>query len=213
MASMIGVLVLQLAKPDVTKDSVCCIQLQVVHNRCFWPFVYIYFVKWLKARFWVSLMGVLVVALLAVLSQRIHFFHSPWGSLFLFTQGKPLLLRRRNGSCYLDITLLILPLLFVECLLQVSPRHASTDNGIIPNHGSPDCGGNSLFAIFWHRWLGVHVFCNTTEYPSYRPPWFRYGEGPGPRSTPCGPCIVTTSMIVIRSILGRKNLLSSSVSL
>jgi hypothetical protein len=211
MASMIGVLVFaNWAKPDVTEGfwyGVYTIKWYITGT---FGLLFTYtFVKWLKARFWVSLIGVIAVALLAVLFPEHPLLSFSAGIAFLVYAGKT---SSAETKGWIDATwsfsLMILPLLFGGVLIAgFLLGMPGTDNGIIPNQWIAWLvGGNSLFANLLASVVGAFMyFATLTEVPIVQGLLGSgMGKGPALALLLAGPALSLPSMIVIRSILGTK---------
>jgi len=121
----------KLGKPDVTEGFCMLYTITMVHNGAFGLLFYIYFVKCSR-----QVLGVVdgVLSLPFLRSFPTHPLLSfSVGIAFLFTQGKPLLLRRRNGSMLPVFTLLISAPLrrCADCGFLLACWHGQR---IIPNH-------------------------------------------------------------------------------
>jgi uncharacterized protein len=211
MASMIGVLVFaNWAKPDVNEGfwyDVYAIKWYITGA---FGLLFTYtFVKWLKARFWVSFMGVIAVALLAVLFPTHPLLSFSAGIAFLVYAGKTSSAETKGWvDATWSFTLLILPLLFggvlVAGFLLGMP---GTDNGIIPNQWIARLvGGNSLFANLLASVVGAFMyFATLTEVPIVQGLLGSgMGKGPALALLLAGPALSLPNMIVIRSVLGTK---------
>jgi len=211
MASMIGVLVFaNWAKPDITEGfwySVFTIKWYITSVFGL-LFTYI-FVKWLKARFWVSLAGIMVVALLAIIFPQHPLLSFAAGIAFLVYAGKT---SSPETKDWIDatwlFTLTILPLLFGGILIAgFLLGMPGTDNGIIPSQWIAWLvGGNSLFANLLASVVGALMYFSTlTEIPIVQGLLGSgMGKGPALALLLAGPALSLPNMIVIRSILGTK---------
>ena len=211
MASMIGVLVFaNWAKPDVTEGfwyGVYTIKWYI--TGAFGLLFTCTFVKWLKARFWVSLIGVIAVALLAVLFPKHPLLSFSAGIAFLVYAGKTSSAETKGWiDATWSFTLMILPLLFGGVLIAgFLLGMPGTDNGIIPNQWIAWLvGGNSLFANLLASVVGAFMyFATLTEVPIVQGLLGSgMGKGPALALLLAGPALSLPSMIVIRSILGTK---------
>ena len=211
MASMIGVLVFaNWARPDVTEGLWYGVYTIKWYITGAFGLLFTYtFVKWLKARFWVSLIGVLAVALLAVLFPKHPLLSFSAGIAFLVYAGKT---SSSETKGWIDatwtFTLLILPLLFGGVLIAgFLLGMPGTDNGIIPNQWIARLvGGNSLFANLLASVVGAFMyFATLTEVPIVQGLLGSgMGKGPALALLLAGPALSLPNMIVIRSILGTK---------
>ena len=211
MASMIGVLVFaNWAKPDVTEGFWYDVYTVKWYITGAFGLLFTYtFVKWLKAKFWVSLIGVIVVALLAVLFPTHPLLSFSVGIGFLIYTGKT---SSSETKGWIDatwtFTLLILPLLFGGVLIAgFLLGMPGTDNGIIPNQWIARLvGGNSFFANLLAAVVGAFMyFATLTEVPIIQGLLGSgMGKGPALALLLAGPALSLPNMIVIRSILGTK---------
>ena len=211
MASMIGVLVFaNWAKPDVTEGfwyGVYAIKWYITGA---FGLLFTYtFVKWLKARLWVSLIGVIAVALLAILFPDHPLLSFSTGIAFLVYTGKTSSAETKGWvDATWSFTLMILPLLFGGVLIAgFLLGMPGTDNGIIPNRWIAQLvGGNSLFANLLASVVGAFMyFATLTEVPIVQGLLGSgMGKGPALALLLAGPALSLPNMIVIRSILGTK---------
>jgi uncharacterized membrane protein YraQ (UPF0718 family) len=211
MATMIGVLVFaNWAKPDVTEGfwySVYTIKWYI--TGAFGVLFTYTFVKWLKAKFLLSLIGVIAVALLAVLFPEHPLLSFSAGIVFLVYAGKTSSTETKDwiGATW-SFALMILPLLFGGVLIAgFLLGMPGTDNGIIPNQWIAWLvGGNSLFANLLASVVGAFMyFATLTEVPIVQGLLGSgMGKGPALALLLAGPALSLPSMIVIRSILGTK---------
>jgi len=211
MATMIGVLVFaNWAKPDVTEGFWYGVYTIKWYITGAFGLLFTYtFVKWLKANFWVSLVGVLVVALLAVLFPKHPLLSFSAGIAFLVYAGKTSSAETKSWvDATWTFTLLILPLLFGGVLIAgFLLGMPGTDNGIIPNQWIAQLvGGNSLFANLLASVVGAFMyFATLTEVPIVQGLLGSgMGKGPALALLLAGPALSLPNMIVIRSILGTK---------
>ena len=211
MASMIGVLVFaNWAKPDVTEGFWYGVYTIKWYITGAFGLLFTYtFVKWLKARFWVSLIGVIAVALLAVLFPEHPLLSFSAGIAFLVYAGKTSSAETKGWiDATWSFTLMILPLLFGGVLIAgFLLGMPGTDNGIIPNQWIAWLvGGNSLFANLLASVVGAFMyFATLTEVPIVQGLLGSgMGKGPALALLLAGPALSLPSMIVIRSILGTK---------
>jgi uncharacterized membrane protein YraQ (UPF0718 family) len=211
MASMIGVLVFaNWAKPNATEGFWYVVYTIKWYVTGAFGLLFTYtFVKWLKANFWVSSIGVITVALLAVLFPQHPLISFSAGILFLVYTGK---ISSAETKGWVDatwtFTLLILPLLFGGVLIAgFLLGMPGTDNGIIPNRWIAQLvGGNSLFANLLASIVGAFMyFATLTEVPIIEGLLGSgMGKGPALALLLAGPALSLPNMIVIRSILGTK---------
>jgi uncharacterized membrane protein YraQ (UPF0718 family) len=211
MASMIGVLVFaNWAKPDIAEGfwySVFTIKWYITSVFSL-LFTYI-FVKWLKARLWVSLVGIIVVTLLAIIFPKYPLLSFAAGIAFLIYAGKT---SSSETKGWIDatwlFTLTILPLLFGGVLIAgFLLGMPGTDNGIIPNQWIAWLvGGNSLFSNLLASVVGALMYFSTlTEVPIVQGLLGSgMGKGPALALLLAGPALSLPNMIVIRSLLGTK---------
>jgi len=211
MASMIGVLVFaNWAKPDVTEGFWYGVYTIKWYITGAFGLLFTYtFVKWLKARFWVSLIGVIAVALLAVLFPKHPLLSFSAGIAFLVYAGKTSSAETKGWiDATWSFTLMILPLLFGGVLIAgFLLGMPGTDNGIIPNQWIAWLvGGNSLFANLLASVVGAFMyFATLTEVPIVQGLLGSgMGKGPALALLLAGPALSLPSMIVIRSVLGTK---------
>jgi uncharacterized membrane protein YraQ (UPF0718 family) len=211
MASMIGVLVFaNWAKPDVTEGMWYGVYTIKWYITGAFGLLFTYtFVKWLKAKFWVSLIGVLAVAFFAVLFPEHPLLSFSAGIAFLVYAGKTSSVETKDwiGATW-SFTLLILPLLFGGVLIAgFLLGMPGTDNGIIPNQWIAQLvGGNSLFANLLASVVGAFMyFATLTEVPIVQGLLGSgMGKGPALALLLAGPALSLPNMIVIRSVLGTK---------
>lgn len=211
MTSMIGVLVFaNWAKPDVTEGFWYSVYTIKWHLTGAFGLLFTYtFVKWLKAKLWLSLIGVIVVALLAMLFPTHPLLSFSVGIGFLIYTGKTSSSETRGWvDATWTFTLLILPLLFAGVLIAgFLLGMPGTDNGIIPNQWIAWLvGGNSLFANLLAAVVGAFMyFATLTEVPILQGLLGSgMGKGPALALLLAGPALSLPNMIVIRSILGTK---------
>ena len=167
------------------------------------------FVKWLKARAWVSIIGVIVVVLLAFLFPGFPLLSFSAGIAFLVYAGKTSSEETKNWiDSTWTFTLMILPLLFGGVLIAgFLLGMPGTDNGIIPNAWIARLvGGNSVWANLLASVVGALMyFATLTEVPIVQGLLGSgMGKGPALALLLAGPALSLPNMIVIRSILGTK---------
>jgi uncharacterized membrane protein YraQ (UPF0718 family) len=211
MASMVGILVFaNWAKPHVTEGFWYGIYTIKWYITGAFGLLFTYtFVKWLKAKFWVSSIGVIAVALLAILFPDHPLVSFSAGIAFLVYTGK---ISSAETKGWIDatwsFTLLILPLLFGGVLIAgFLLGMPGTDNGIIPNQWIARLvGGNSLFANLLASVVGAFMyFATLTEVPIVQGLLGSgMGKGPALALLLAGPALSLPNMVVIRSILGTK---------
>jgi len=211
MASMIGVLVFaNWAKPGVTEGFWYGVYSVKWYITGAFGLLFAYtFVKWLKANFWVSLIGVVAVALLAALFPTHPLLSFSVGIAFLVYTGKTSSAESKGWvDATWSFTLMILPLLFAGVLFAgFLLGMPGTDNGIIPNRWIAWLvGGNSLFANLLASVVGAFMyFATLTEVPIVQGLLGSgMGKGPALALLLAGPALSLPSMIVIRSMLGTK---------
>ncbi len=211
MATMIGVLVFaNWAKPDATEGFWYDVYTVKWYITGAFGLLFTYtFVKWLKARFWVSLIGVLAVALLAVLFPEHPSLSFSVGIVFLVYAGKTSSAETKGWvDATWSFTLLILPLLFGGVLIAgFLLGMPGTDNGIIPNQWIAQLvGGNSFVANLLASVVGAFMyFATLTEVPILQGLLGSgMGKGPALALLLAGPALSLPNMIVIRSVLGTK---------
>jgi hypothetical protein len=208
---MIGVLVFaNWAKPDVTEGFWYVVYTIKWYIAGVFGLLFAYtFVKWLKARFWVSLIGVMAVALLAILFPEYPLLSFSAGIAFLVYGGKTSSSETKGWiDATWSFTLMILPLLFGGVLIAgFLLGMPGTDNGIIPNQWIAWLvGGNSLFANLMASVVGAFMyFATLTEVPIVQGLLGSgMGKGPALALLLAGPALSLPNMIVIRSVLGTK---------
>jgi hypothetical protein len=211
MASMIGVLVFaNWAKPGVTEGFWYGVYSVKWYITGAFGLLFAYtFVKWVKANFWVSLIGVVAVALLAALFPTHPLLSFSVGIAFLVYTGKTSSAESKGWvDATWSFTLMILPLLFAGVLFAgFLLGMPGTDNGIIPNRWIAWLvGGNSLFANLLASVVGAFMyFATLTEVPIVQGLLGSgMGKGPALALLLAGPALSLPSMIVIRSMLGTK---------
>ena len=192
MASMIGVLVFaNWAKPDVTEGFWYGVYTIKWYITGAFGLLFTYtFVKWLKARFWVSLVGVIAVGLLAALFPEVSTsLILCWHSLSRLRRQNLFCRNERLDRCYLVIYPHDPAATLRRCAYcRVSARHAR--HGQRDNPKPVDClAGRRQFIICQSsciRCWGIHVFRDPHRGAySTGPSWLRYGERPGTRFAPC----------------------------
>src|SRR4030042_3358993 len=153
------------AKPDVTEGFWYAVFTIKWYITGAFGLLFTYtFVKWLKARFWVSLIGVIAVALLAVLFPEYPLFSFSAGIAFLVYAGKTSSVETKGWiDATWSFTLMILPLLFGGVLIAgFLLGMPGKDNGIIPNQWIAWLvGGNSLFANLLASVVGAFMYFAT----------------------------------------------------
>lgn len=211
MASMIGVLVFaNWARPDDTEGFWYSIYTMKWYITGAFGLLFTYtFVKWLKAKLWLSLVGVAAVAVLAVLLPRYPLVSFSVGIAFLIYTGKTSSVETKDWvDATWSFTLTILPLLFGGVLIAgFLLGMPGTDNGIIPNRWIAGLvGGNSLSANLLASVVGAFMyFATLTEVPIVQGLLGSgMGKGPALALLLAGPALSLPNMIVIRSILGTK---------
>jgi uncharacterized protein len=211
IASMIGVLVFaNWAKPQTDEGLWYAIYAAKWYVTGAFGLLFTYtFVKWLKARAWVSIVGVIAVALLAVLFPGYPLLSFSAGITFLVYAGKTSSEETKNwiDSAW-SFTLMILPLLFGGVLIAgFLLGMPGTDNGIVPNAWIATLvGGNSVWANLLASVVGALMyFATLTEVPIVQGLLGSgMGKGPALALLLAGPALSLPNMIVIRSILGTK---------
>jgi uncharacterized membrane protein YraQ (UPF0718 family) len=211
MASMIGVLVFaNWAKSDAADGfwhNVFTIKWYITGG---FGLLFAYsFVKWLKANFWLSLIGVIAVVLLAILFPGHPLLSFSAGIGFLVYTGKTSSEETKEWvDATWSFTLTILPLLFGGVLIAgFLLGMPGSDNGIIPNQWiSRLVGGNSLSANLLAAVVGAFMyFATLTEVPIVQGLLGSgMGKGPALALLLAGPALSLPNMIVIRSLLGTK---------
>jgi len=211
MASMIGVLVFaNWAKPGITEGLWHEVYTLKWYITAGFGLLFSYtFVKWLKASFRVSLMGIIIVALLAIIFPKYPLLSFSAGIAFLIYAGKT---SSPETKGWIDatwtFTLTILPLLLGGVLIAgFLLGMPGTDNGIIPSKWiALLVGGNSLFANLMASVVGAFMyFATLTEVPIVQGLLGSgMGKGPALALLLSGPALSLPNMIVIRSILGTK---------
>lgn len=211
MASMIGVLIFaNWAKPDADEGlwfEVYTIKWYLTGG---FGLLFTYtFVKWLKAKFWVSVIGIIGVALLSFLFPKYPLLPFSAGIAFLIFVGKTSSPETKNWmDATWTFTLTILPLLLggvmIAGFLLGMP---GTDNGIIPNRWVAWLvGDNSLFSNLMASVVGSFMyFATLTEVPIVQGLiGSGMGKGPALALLLAGPALSLPNMMVIRNILGTK---------
>ncbi len=211
IASMIGVLVFaNFAKPHVDEGIWHVIYSAKWYVTGAFGVLFTYtFVKWLKARVWVSIVGVVVVVFLAVFLPAHPLISFSAGIAFVVYGGKTSSEEAKNWiDSTWTFTLMILPLLFGGVLISgFLLGMPGTDNGIIPNGWiSMLVGGNSIWANLLASVVGAFMyFATLTEVPIVQGLiGSGMGKGPALALLLAGPALSLPSMIVIRSILGTR---------
>ncbi len=171
-------------------------------------FTYI-FVRWLKAKTWPVLVGVIAAVLLAILFPAYPLLSFSAGVAFLVYTGKTSSEETKNWiESTWTFTLMILPLLFGGVLISgFLLGMPGTDNGVIPGAWiSMLVGGNSVGANLLASVVGALMyFATLTEVPIVQGLiGSGMGKGPALALLLAGPVLSLPSMIVIRSILGTK---------
>jgi uncharacterized protein len=211
VASMIGVLVFaNWAKPQADEGLWHAIYAAKWYVTGAFGLLFTYtFVKWLKAKVWVSIIGVIAVALLAFLFPQFPLLSFGAGIAFLVYAGKT---SSEETKTWVDstwtFTLMILPLLFGGVLIAgFLLGMPGGDNGIIPNAWiAMLVGGNSVWANLLASVVGALMyFATLTEVPIVQGLLGSgMGKGPALALLLAGPALSLPNMIVIRSILGTK---------
>lgn len=211
MASMVGVLVFaNWAKPQAEEGFWHAVYAVKWYITGAFGLLFAYtFIRWLKAKPVLSIMGVIAVAILAALFPRYPLLSFSAGILFLIYTGKS---SSEMTKGWIDatwsFTMLILPLLFggimIAGFLLGMP---GTNNGIIPNQWIAKLvGGNSWHANLLASVVGAFMyFATLTEVPIIQGLLGSgMGKGPSLALLLAGPALSLPNMIVIRSILGTK---------
>jgi uncharacterized protein len=214
MASMIGVLVFaNWAKPQVDEGLWHAVFTAKWYLTGAFGLLFTFtFVKWLKAKAWMSIVGVVAVALLAVFFPAHPLLSFSAGIAFLVYTGKT---SSEETKSWIDstwtFTLMILPLLFGGVLIAgFLLGMPGTDNGIVPNAWIATLvGGNSVWANLLASVVGALMyFATLTEVPIVQGLLGSgMGKGPALALLLAGPALSLPNMIVIRSILGTKKAL------
>jgi uncharacterized membrane protein YraQ (UPF0718 family) len=211
MASMIGILVFaNWAKPIVDEGLWYAVYSAKWYITGMFGILFTYtFVKWLKAKAVLVIIGVIAVGALAFLFPQYPLLSFSAGIAFIVYTGKTSSDMTRNWiDSTWSFTLMILPLLLggvlVAGFLLGMP---GTDNGIIPNEWIAKLvGGNSLWANLLASVVGAFMyFATLTEVPIVQGLiGSGMGKGPSLALLLAGPALSLPNMIVIRSILGTK---------
>jgi uncharacterized protein len=211
IASMIGVLVFaNWAKPQESEGLWYAIFSAKWYITGAFGLLFTYtFIEWLKAKMWVSIIGVIAVALLAFFFPVYPLLSFSAGIAFLVYVGKT---SSEETKTWIDstwtFTLMILPLLFGGVLIAgFLLGMPGTDNGIIPNAWIAKLvGGNSVWANLLASVVGALMyFATLTEVPIVQGLiGSGMGKGPALALLLAGPALSLPNMIVIRSILGTK---------
>lgn len=214
VASMIGVLVFaNWAKPQTDNGLWHAIYSAKWYVTGAFGLLFTYtFVKWLKAKAWLSMTGVIVVSLLALLFPSYPLLSFGTGIAFLAYTGRRSSDETRNWiDSTWTFTLMILPLLFGGVLIAgFLLGMPGGDNGIIPNAWIAKLvGGNSVWANLLASVVGALMyFATLTEVPIVQGLLGSgMGKGPALALLLAGPALSLPNMIVIRSILGTKKAL------
>ena len=214
IASMIGVLVFaNWARPQADEGLWHAIYFAKWYITGAFGLLFTYtFVTWLKAKAWISIIGVVAVALLAVLFPSYPLLSFSTGVAFLAYAGKTSSEQTKNWvDSTWSFTLMILPLLFGGVLIAgFLLGMPGTDNGIIPNAWIARLvGGNSVWANLLASVVGALMyFATLTEVPIVQGLLGSgMGKGPALALLLAGPALSLPNMIVIRSILGTKKAL------
>ncbi len=167
------------------------------------------FVKWLKAKLWLSVTGVVAVIILAFLLPAHPLLSFSTGIAFLVLTGRTSSEETRNWmDSTWTFTLMILPLLFGGVLIAgFLLGMPGGDNGIIPNEWIARLvGGNSVEANLLASIVGALMyFATLTEVPIVQGLLGSgMGKGPALALLLAGPALSLPNMIVIRSVLGTK---------
>lgn len=210
MASMIGILVFaNWAKPQIEEGVWIFIYNIKWYLTGFFALIFTYtYIKWLKARWFIVLIGALAVIILAIYPGYPLLSFSV-GIVFLIYSGK---ISSDMTKTWIEstwsFTLMILPLLFggvlVAGFLLGMP---GMNNGIIPNEWVARLvGGNSLWANIFASVIGALMyFATLTEVPIVQGLiGSGMGKGPALALLLAGPALSLPNMIVIRTILGTK---------
>ncbi|MCX8110390.1 MAG: permease [Syntrophorhabdaceae bacterium] len=211
MASMIGVLVFaNWAKPQIQEGVwVFVYSIKWYITGAFGLLFTYTYIRWLKARWMISLVGILIVTALAIIFPNYPLLSFSAGIVFLIYSGKTSSDMTKNWiDSTWSFTLMILPLLFggvlVAGFLLGMP---GGDNGIIPNAWIAWLvGGNSLWANLLASVVGALMyFATLTEVPIVQGLLGSgMGKGPALALLLAGPALSLPNMIVIRTILGTK---------
>lgn len=211
MASMIGVLVFaNWAKPQIQEGFWFYVYSIKWYITGAFGLLFTYtYVRWLKAKWVVSVIGIIVVAVLAMLFPEYPLLSFSTGVAFLIYSGKTSSDMTKNWiDSTWSFTLMILPLLFggvlVAGFLLGMP---GTNHGIIPNEWIARLvGGNSIWANLLASVVGALMyFATLTEVPIVQGLiGSGMGKGPALALLLAGPALSLPNMIVIRSILGTK---------
>jgi uncharacterized protein len=211
IASMIGVLVFaNWAKPQADEGLWFTIYTAKWYLTGAFGLLFAYtFVKWLKAKAWLSMIGIVAVVLLAVLFPAHPLLSFSTGVAFLVYTGKTSSEETKNWiDSTWTFTLMILPLLFGGVLISgFLLGMPGTDNGVIPNAWIAELvGGNSVWANLLASVVGALMyFATLTEVPIVQGLLGSgMGKGPALALLLAGPALSLPNMIVIRSILGTK---------
>jgi len=211
IASMIGVLVFaNWAKPQADEGLWYAVYSAKWYLTGAFGLLFTYtFVKWLKAKAWISIIGVVVVILLAVLFPAYPLLSFSAGIAFLVYAGRTSSEETKNWiDSTWTFTLMILPLLLGGVLIAgFLLGMPGTDNGIVPNAWIAKLvGGNSVWANLLASVVGALMyFATLTEVPIVQGLiGSGMGKGPALALLLAGPALSLPNMIVIRSILGTK---------
>lgn len=214
MASMIGVLVFaNWAKPQTDEGVWHAVYSAKWYITGAFGLLFAYtFVKWLRAKAWLSMAGVVAVVLLGVFFPACPLLSFSAGVAFLIYTGKTSSDETKNWiDSTWTFTLMILPLLFGGVLISgFFLGMPGGDNGIIPNAWVARLvGGNSVWANLLASMVGALMyFATLTEVPIVQGLiGSGMGKGPALALLLAGPALSLPSMIVIRSILGTKKAL------
>lgn len=211
MASMIGVLVFaNWAKPQIQEGVwVYVYNVKWYITGAFGLLFTFTYIRWLKAKWQISIIGILAVAALAIIFPSYPLLSFSTGIAFLIYSGKTSSDMTKNWiDSTWSFTLMILPLLFggvlVAGFLLGMP---GTNNGIIPNEWIARLvGGNSIWANLLASVVGALMyFATLTEVPIVQGLiGSGMGKGPALALLLAGPALSLPNMIVIRTILGTK---------
>jgi uncharacterized membrane protein YraQ (UPF0718 family) len=211
IASMIGVLVFaNWAKPQTDEGLWYVIYAAKWYIAGAFALLFTYtFVRWLRAKAWIAIIGVIAVALLAALFPAYPLLSFSAGVAFLVFAGKTSSDETKNWiDSTWTFTLMILPLLLGGVLIAgFLLGMPGTDNGIIPNAWIAKLvGGNSVWANLLASVVGALMyFATLTEVPIVQGLLGSgMGKGPALALLLAGPALSLPNMIVIRSILGTK---------
>lgn len=211
MASMIGILIFaNWAKPQGYEGIWHTIYSAKWYITGFFALTFSYtFVKWLKANWILTVAGIIVVVVFAMIFPQNPLLSFLMGIAFLIYTGKTSSELTKNWiDSTWSFTVMILPLLFGGVLIAgFLLGMPGTDNGIIPNAWiARHVGGNSIWANLLASIVGALMyFATLTEVPIvYGLLGSGMGSGPALALLLAGPALSLPNMIVIKSILGTK---------